>query len=178
MAKHSSNSFRYYFFADTCKTYNPSSDQKWSINCCDHKLTQLLQWRCLHVLISIDREKRNFSYRVVVFFLGNAHALRFEMRRKGYLNLLCTFPGGHWIRENIKCGHHKVVCLFKQETSEGARWPLWKRGRNPTTKHRNIAKRGRNPTTKHRNIAKRGRNPTTKHRNIASQPASQVKGEG
>ena len=50
----------------------------------------------------------------------------------------CTFPGGHWIRANIQCGHRKVVCHFKQETSEGARWPLWKRGRNPTTRHRNI----------------------------------------
>ena len=38
------------------------------------------------------------------------------------MNLLCTFPGGHWIRANIQCGHRKVVCLFKQETSEGARW--------------------------------------------------------
>ena len=37
---------------------------------------------------------------------------------KGRLNLLCTFPGGHWIRANIPC---KVVCLFKQETLEGAR---------------------------------------------------------
>ena len=41
---------------------------------------------------------------------------------RGRLNLLCTFPGGHWIRANIQCGHRKVVCLFKQETSEGARW--------------------------------------------------------
>ena len=51
----------------------------------------------------------------------------------------CTFPGGHWIRANIHCGHRKVVCLFKQETPEGVIWPLWKRGRNPTTRHRNIA---------------------------------------
>ena len=29
----------------------------------------------------------------------------------------------------------KVVCLFKQETSEGGEMPLWKRGRNPTTRH-------------------------------------------
>ena len=48
------------------------------------------------------------------------------------------FPGGHWIRANMQCGHRKVVCLFKQENSEGARWSLWKRGRNPTTRHRNI----------------------------------------
>ena len=39
----------------------------------------------------------------------------------------------------IQCGNRKVVCLFKQETSEGARWRLWKRGRNPMTRHRNIA---------------------------------------
>ena len=58
---------------------------------------------------------------------------------EGTADLLCTFPGGHWIRANIQCGHRKVVCLFKQETSEGARWPLWKRGRNPTTRHRSIA---------------------------------------
>ena len=38
---------------------------------------------------------------------------------RGCLNLLCTFPGGHWIRANIQCGYRKVVCLFKQETSEG-----------------------------------------------------------
>ena len=45
---------------------------------------------------------------------------------KGRLNLLCTFPGGHWIRENSQCGHRKAVCDFKQENLEGARWPLWK----------------------------------------------------
>ena len=38
---------------------------------------------------------------------------------RGRLNMLCTFPGGHWIGANIQCGHRKVVCLFKQETSEG-----------------------------------------------------------
>ena len=62
---------------------------------------------------------------------------------RGRLNLLCTFPCGQWIRANIhdQCGHRKVVCLFKQETPEGVRWPpLWKRGRNPTTRHRNIAR--------------------------------------
>ena len=42
------------------------------------------------------------------------------------------------IRANIQCDHRKVVCLSKQETSEGARWPLWKRDRNPTTRHTNI----------------------------------------
>ena len=54
---------------------------------------------------------------------------------------LCTFLCGHWIRANIhdQCGDRKVVCLFKQETPEGVRWPPWKRGRNPTTRHRNIA---------------------------------------
>ena len=40
---------------------------------------------------------------------------------RGRLNLLCTFPGGRWIRANIQGGHRKVVYLFKQETSEGAR---------------------------------------------------------
>ena len=38
---------------------------------------------------------------------------------RGRMNLLCTFPGGHWIRVNIQCGHRKVVCLFKQDTLEG-----------------------------------------------------------
>ena len=38
---------------------------------------------------------------------------------KGCLKLLCTLPDGHWIRANIQCGHCKVVCLFKQETSGG-----------------------------------------------------------
>ena len=61
---------------------------------------------------------------------------------RGRLNLLCTFPGGHLskliIRANIQCDHRKVVCLSEQETSEGARWPLRKRGRNPTTRHTNI----------------------------------------
>ena len=53
-------------------------------------------------------------------------------------------PGLHiprWplgIRAKILSGHRKVVCLFKEDASEGARWPLWKRGRNPTTRHRNI----------------------------------------
>ena len=44
-------------------------------------------------------------------------------KSRGRLNLLCTFPGGHWIRANFHSGHRKVVCLFKQETSEGGRWP-------------------------------------------------------
>ena len=42
------------------------------------------------------------------------------------------------IRANNQCDHHNVVCLSKQETSEGARWALWKRSRNPTTRHANI----------------------------------------
>ena len=54
------------------------------------------------------------------------------------MNLPCIFPGGHEIRAKIQCSNRKVVCLFKQETSEGAKWPLWKRGRNPTTRHTNI----------------------------------------
>ena len=87
-----------------------------------------------------------------LFFLGspkcNAHALRFAMRRRGCMNPLCTFPGGHWIRANIQCGHRKVGCLFKREPSEGARWPPWKRGRNPATRHRNIDRNiYRNPAT-------------------------------
>ena len=57
-------------------------------------------------------------------------------RLRGRLNLFCTFPCGHWIRANIQRGHRKVVCLFKQETSEGVRWPLWKRGRNPMTRQK------------------------------------------
>ena len=78
-------------------------------------------------ILSIDRCE---------FFLSslkcNAHALRLP-RSSGEF---CTFPCGHWIRANIECGHRRVVCLFKQETPEGVRWPLWKRGRNPTTRHR------------------------------------------
>ena len=54
------------------------------------------------------------------------------------MNLPSTFLGGDGIRANIQCSNHKMVCLFKQETSEGARWPLWKRGLNPTTRHKNI----------------------------------------
>ena len=76
-------------------------------------------------------EEKNVGYRVVIlFFLGspkyNAHTLRFAIDEKlrGCLNLLCALPGGHWIRANIQCGHRKAVCLFKQETSEGARWQL------------------------------------------------------
>ena len=42
------------------------------------------------------------------------------------------------IRANIQFDHRTVICLSKQETSEGARWALWKRGRNPTTRHANI----------------------------------------
>ena len=57
----------------------------------------------------------------------------------GRLSLFCTFPCGHWIKANIQCGHPEVVCLFKQETPEGVRRLQWKRGRNPTTRHRNIA---------------------------------------
>ena len=39
----------------------------------------------------------------------------------GRLNLLCTFPCGHWIRANVhdQCGHRKVVCLFKQDPRGG-----------------------------------------------------------
>ena len=36
---------------------------------------------------------------------------------------------------NLKCGHRKVGCLFKQEPSEGARRLLWKRGRDPMARH-------------------------------------------
>ena len=46
-------------------------------------------------------------------------SVKFSEKFRGRLNLLCIFPGGHWIRANIRCGHRKVVCLFKQETSEG-----------------------------------------------------------
>ena len=38
---------------------------------------------------------------------------------RGCLNPLCTFPCGHWVTANIQCGHRKLVCLFKQETSRG-----------------------------------------------------------
>ena len=48
----------------------------------------------------------------------------------------CTFPGGHWIRANIQCGLVKRFAFYKQETSEGMRWPLWKRGRNLTTRQK------------------------------------------
>ena len=58
---------------------------------------------------------------------------------RGCLNQLCTFPSGHRANIHDQCGHRKVVCLFKQETPEGVRWPLWKRGWNPMTRHRNTA---------------------------------------
>ena len=78
------------------------------------------------------------------FFLSslkcNAHALRLPRSLGEAWNLFCIFPCGHWIRANIQCGHRRVVCLFKQETPESVRWPLWKLGRNPTTRHRNIAR--------------------------------------
>ena len=59
---------------------------------------------------------------------------------RGCMNLPCTFPGGHGIRAKIQCSsNRKMVCLLKkQETSERARWSLWKRGRDPTTRHTNI----------------------------------------
>ena len=94
--------------------------------------------------------KRNIGCRVVVFVFLSLPQMQCAyvtlycdvdetlIIGRGCLNLLCTFPGGHWIRVNIQCGHRKVVCLFKQETSEGARWPLRKRGRSPTTRHGNI----------------------------------------
>ena len=116
---------------------------------------------CMTVALKFQKTKKNIEksseetsaiVSLCLFFLGspkcNGHALRFAMRRRGCLNPLCTFPGSHWIRANIKCGHRKVGCLFKQEPSEGARWPLWKRGRNPTTRHRNIDTNiYRNPAT-------------------------------
>ena len=43
-------------------------------------------------------------------------------------------PRWPFIRANIQCDHRKVVCLSKQETSEGTRWLQWKRGQNPTTR--------------------------------------------
>ena len=27
---------------------------------------------------------------------------------RGHLNLLCTFPGSHWMRANIQCGYRKT----------------------------------------------------------------------
>ena len=77
--------------------------------------------------------KRNIGCRLVVFvFLGlpQMQCTCLTLCRdadekliigRGCLNLLCTFPEGHWIRANIQFGHHKMVCLFKQKTSEGAR---------------------------------------------------------
>ena len=126
-------------------SYHPSSHQKWSINCYDPKLTQLLQRRCLRVLISIDRFSKlricklsiDMSFLELPKMQCACVTLAEKLRRR--LSLFCTFPCGHWIRANIQCGHRKVVCLFKQETPEGVRWPLWKRGRNPATRHRNIA---------------------------------------
>ena len=60
--------------------------------------------------------KRNIGYRVVVCFLelpktqGACALLRREKLIIGRecLNQLCTFPGGHWIRSNIQCGHRTV----------------------------------------------------------------------
>ena len=99
-------------------------------------------------IVSIEKKKHRLSYRYVRFsWTPQMQCAYVTVCRdadqkltvgSGCLNLLCTFPSGHWIRANIQCGHRKVVCLFKQETSEGARWPLWKRGGNPTTIHGNI----------------------------------------
>ena len=38
---------------------------------------------------------------------------------RGRLNLLYTFPGGHWIRVNIHPAHRKVVCLLNKIPQRG-----------------------------------------------------------
>ena len=83
---------------------------------------------CMTVSLKFQKTAKTSRRAIVslcLFFFGfpkcNAHALRFAMRRRGCLNPLCTFPGGHSIRANITYGHRKVGCLFKQELSEGAR---------------------------------------------------------
>ena len=40
---------------------------------------------------------------------------------RGHLNLLCTFPGGHWIRVNIQCGHRKVGLPFLNKRPQRGR---------------------------------------------------------
>ena len=110
-------------------------------------MTIVLKFQQITLTLSQMRKETSAIVSLCLFFLG---ALQYacvtpclDVDQKltvgrGCLNLLCIFPGGHWIRANIQCGYFKVVCLFKQKTSEGARWPLWKRGRNPATRHRNI----------------------------------------
>ena len=50
--------------------------------------------------------------------------MRYDCEKfKGRLNLLCAFPGGHWIRANIQRGDRKVVCLFKTRDHRGGRVP-------------------------------------------------------
>ena len=102
-----------------------------------HASSRLRKRSIYHVVVTVYLGLSQMQYACVTLCCDVDEKL---IIGRGCLNLFCTFPGGHWIRANIQCGHNKVVCLFKQETSEGARWPLWKRGRNPTMRHRNIDK--------------------------------------
>ena len=136
------------FILTTDLQYNAPSEIIPTWNLRNLTICMTIVLKCQQTTYTLSRSrKRNISCRVIGFvFLGIPQmqcacvTLCSDVDTKliigrGCLNLLCTFPGGHWIRAN---GHRKVVCLFKQETSEEARWPLWKRGRNLTTRHRNI----------------------------------------
>ena len=60
--------------------------------------------------------------------------MRYACREvQGMADLLC-----HWFRANIQCGHRNVVCLFKQETSEVARWRGGQFGNEVGTPRRDI----------------------------------------
>ena len=131
--------------------YNAPSEitPSWNLRNLTICMTIVVKFQQTTYTSSRSRE-RNIGCRVVVFvFLGlpqmqcTCITLCSDVDKKliigmGCLNLLCTFPCGQWIRANTQCGHSKVVCLFKQETLEVARWPLWKQGRNPMMRHRNI----------------------------------------
>ena len=100
-------------------TYTSSRPKKRNISCCVvvFVFLWLLQMQCACVTLCSDVDEN--------LIIG-----------RGCLNLLCTFPGRHWIRANIHCGHRKVVSLSEQNTSEGTRWSLWKRGRNRKTRQK------------------------------------------
>ena len=131
------------FILTTDFQYNTSSEiiPTWNLTIC---MTYCAKISANYIIciVSIDMIEEKKDRLVFFFFLGSPKyviRMRYALDEKLIIGEGMPEPDLHiprWIRANIQCGHRKVVCLFKEKTSEGARWPLWKRSRNPTTRQK------------------------------------------
>ena len=107
--------------------YNASSEliPTWNLTICMTYCAKIsANYIICIVLIDMIEEKK---HRLVFVSLGSPkYAIRmgYPLDEKliigeGMLNLICTFPGGHWIRAIIQCGHRKVVCFLNKRPQRG-----------------------------------------------------------